>query len=453
MSRLKRDRWKADISLRVPTIDIPEPSLQASYNQQEAVKQKPSWWHHFWQIARFAIVGCLNTVIDLLVLNALLWLFPTQNTLIVLGFNSFAYTTGAINSFLLNKYWTFQRQGRITIGEVLRFLLTTGAGVLCSDVLLWGAVVVLRPLIANQMVLTNIAKIVAVLGMATISYLGMRLWVFVRTSREREHMHEHRSSSPYLSVSADDPHARRRREPLLTQGLSVVLPAHNEEENITRTISEVTHMLQIWVQDFEIIVVNDGSTDATDTILGSLARQDAHVRVITHPANCGYGAALASGFHAIQKELVFFMDSDGQFDIMDLERFFPYIKDYDAVIGHRMQRQDNWLRRLNAWGWKLLVGAVLGIHVRDIDCAFKLYHANFLHRHRFETRGAMTNAEMLYKLMRDRGTIKEIGVRHFHRQAGRATGANIKVILRAFRELWVYARRWKREEKKYGHVV
>ncbi len=265
-------------------------------------------------------------------------------------------------------------------------------------------------------------------------------------------MQAQHSSSVHLSMSAYDS-STLPGEPLLAQSLSVVLPAHNEEDNITRTIAEVIHTLQMWVRDFEVIVVNDGSSDGTGVILDSLAHQDAHIHVVTHAVNQGYGAALVSGFHAVQKELVFFMDSDGQFDIADLERFFPYIKDYDAVIGYRMQRQDNKLRKLNAWGWKLLVGAVLGVHVRDIDCAFKFYHADFLHRHHFETCGAMINAEMLYKLMRDRGRIKEIGVRHLPRRAGRATGANIKVILRAFRELWIYARRWKREEKKYGHVV
>ncbi len=182
----KISRFKeALLSSRVPTIDVPEPYPQADRTWLEKAKQKSTWWHHFWQITRFALVGCLNTVIDLLVLNALLWLFPGQNTWIVLVFNSIAYTIGAINSFLLNKYWTFRHKERITTREVLRFLLTTGVGVLCSDALLWGVGVELRPLIANQTVLTNIAKIVAVLGMAAVSYLGMRLWVFVRTSRER----------------------------------------------------------------------------------------------------------------------------------------------------------------------------------------------------------------------------------------------------------------------------
>jgi hypothetical protein len=104
------------------------------------------------------------------------------------------------------------------------------------------------------------------------------------------------------------------------------------------------------------------------------------------------------------------------------------------------------MRKLNAWGWKCLIGWVLGIHVRDVDCAFKLLHTEFLHEHPLETLGAMINAELLYKLRRAGCSYKEIGVHHLPRRGGRATGARPGVILRALCELFVYARRWQREE-------
>ena len=155
-----------------------------------------------------------------------------------------------------------------------------------------------------------------------------------------------------------------------------------------------------------------------------------------------------SGFAEATKELVFFMDSDGQFDMRDLEEFFPLIDSYDAVIGYRVDRQDSWMRKLNAWGWKKLIGWVLGVHVRDVDCAFKLLHTEFLHRHPLETRGAMINAELLYRLKRAGCSYKEVGVIHLPRLHGQATGARLSVILRAFRELFVYARQWHREERR-----
>lgn len=230
---------------------------------------------------------------------------------------------------------------------------------------------------------------------------------------------------------------------LLQKSLSVVLPAHNEEENIAKTVTDVLQVLSAWVSDFEVIVVDDGSTDRTGAIVAAIANNDSRVRLITHPVNRGYGAALVSGFEAVTREFAFFMDSDGQFDIRDIRQIFPFVDEYDAVLGYRIDRQDTWMRKLNAWGWKMLVTLLLGVHVKDVDCAFKLYRAEFLHLHSFETRGAMINAEMLYKLKRDGYTFKQVGVHHLPRLAGKATGANPKVILRAFRELFTYSLKWR----------
>jgi len=230
--------------------------------------------------------------------------------------------------------------------------------------------------------------------------------------------------------------------------LSVILPAHNEEEAIATTVHEVIDTLSTWIQDFEVIVVDDGSKDRTGVILDTIAVTHSCLHVIHHPVNRGYGAALVSGFEAITKNLVFFMDSDGQFDIHDLERFFSLLEEYDAVLGYRIHRQDTWMRKVNAWGWKILVGMVFGIYVRDVDCAFKLYPAKFFHEYKLETCGAMINTEILYKFTRAGYTYTQLGVRHLPRRGGRATGAKPSVIMRAFRELFIYALKWHREEKR-----
>jgi len=230
--------------------------------------------------------------------------------------------------------------------------------------------------------------------------------------------------------------------------LSVVMPAYNEEQVIACTVSDILNVLSGWVKDFEVVVVNDGSTDQTASIVAAMSEKDRHVRLITHSVNRGYGAALVSCFAAATKEQTFFMDSDGQFDIRDLATFFPFIAANDAVIGYRIDRQDTWIRKLNAWGWKQVVGFVLDVHVRDIDCAFKLIRTEFLHTYPLETRGAMINAELLYKLKQAGCTYKEVGVRHLPRRSGQATGANPAVIARAFRELLVSAHKWKREQHK-----
>jgi hypothetical protein len=239
--------------------------------------------------------------------------------------------------------------------------------------------------------------------------------------------------------------ARIALAPASNHSLSIVLPAYNEEQVIAGTVSDILGVLSSWHMDFEVLVVNDGSTDRTGAIVSALADTYPQVRLVTHSTNQGYGAALVSGFTEATKELTFFMDSDGQFDIRDLRQFFSYIDEYDAVIGYRIDRQDSWMRKLNAWGWKLLIDVVLGVHVRDIDCAFKLLHTEFLCQYPLETRGAMINAELLYKLAHAGHCYREIGVHHHPRKGGRATGARPGVIFRALRELFHYARKWQRE--------
>lgn len=396
-----------------------------------------SWSASFWQMVRFCIVGALNTIIDVLTLNILLWRFPTHDANLLLLYNSVAYALGAINSFSLNKYWTFQRRQTISGGELVRFAIVNVAGIIINDSIIWIVARMLHPLIVSNQLWANASKLAAISGTMIVSYLGMRLWIFASKPQERQ-----------LS-KINQTRAQVREKRLLTRySLSVILPAHNEEAAIAETVQTVVDTLTAWVQDFEVIVVNDGSQDATRAIVEALAANDPRVRLINHAINQGYGAALVSGFEAVNKDLVFFMDSDGQFDIHDLERFFPFIGKYDAVLGYRIDRQDTWMRKLNAWGWKLLVSTVFGLHVRDVDCAFKLYRADFFHEHRLETRGAMINAELLYKFTRAGYTYTQLGVHHLPRRGGQATGAKPAVIARAFRELFKYAWKWRAEERK-----
>lgn len=406
------------------------------------------WGQIFWQFVRFALVGCLNTLVDLLVLNALLRLWPAQSIVLLLLANSLAYTAGAINSFLLNRYWTFQCTGCAWGREFTRFAVTTLAGIVCNDLILGLLTSSVHPDQFSPALWTNGSKIVAIACTIFVSYLWMRLWVFVhssqetprQTGRERPTRQRERHSAP-LSGTAEPTGATG---PLTTASLTLVLPAYNEEQIIAATVKQALHGLEKLVGDFEIIVVNDGSSDGTGTILADLSAIEPRLRVVTHQTNLGYGATLADGFATASKELTFFMDSDGQFAIHDLARLLPFIDEYDAVVGHRLKRQDTWTRKLNAWGWKQIVRLVLGVRVRDIDCAFKVLRTSFLHSYPLETRGAMINAELLYKLKRAGYTVKEVGVSHLPRQGGCATGANLHVIGRAFRELFLYSSKWRR---------
>lgn len=415
----------------------------------------------FWQVIRFVVVGFSNVTIDVLILNLLLMSFPTTNTSLLLAYNSVAYASGAINSYVLNKHWTFHSRSGMTGSELLRFAVVNAAGILCSNCIIWIAAGILKPVLTNDVFWANASKAAAIVGTAMLSYLGMRLWVFVSANRTKE-SEKQRGRVPQVTTDAQGKPCSAHLGGISNGGeaalpetkesafrtrrsLSVVLPAYNEETVIAEAVYGITSILTPWVRDFEVIVVNDGGRDSTGAIVDHIMATDSRVRIINHRVNQGYGAALVSGFEAATKDLVFFTDSDGQFDPHDLEPFFSLIEKYDVVLGYRMKRQDKWMRKLNAWGWNLLVSLLLGVRVRDVDCAFKLYRADFFHTHRLETRGAMINAEMLYKLKRYGYTYTQVGVRHLPRRSGRATGARLSVIVRALRELFTYAWKWHRE--------
>jgi glycosyltransferase involved in cell wall biosynthesis len=221
--------------------------------------------------------------------------------------------------------------------------------------------------------------------------------------------------------------------------ISAVLPAYNEDAIIERTVRHVAGVLEELASDFEVIVTNDGSRDDTGRVLAELQQREPGLRlmVVTHARNQGYGAALASGFDAAQKDLVFLTDGDKQFDVSELRNFLPPMDGQtDLVIGWRRNRADPPLRKLNALGWKVLVNMLFGYTARDVDCAFKLFRRQVWTSLTVYARGATFSAEFLNKARRLGFRIKELPVNHFPRTAGRPTGARIDVIVRAFVELF-----------------
>ena len=218
-------------------------------------------------------------------------------------------------------------------------------------------------------------------------------------------------------------------------GVSAVLPAYNESGAITRTVADLRAVLGRLGRPFEIVVVNDGSTDGTGAIADDMAAQDATVRVVHHPRNQGYGAALRSGFAAARLEWVFLMDADGQFDPAELPAFLDAAVGADFVVGYRSARADPGHRTLFAGIWARMMTFLLGIKVRDVDCAFKLMRRSYLAAIPLEAGGAFLSAELLAKAARAGARIVERPVHHLPRRAGRSTGGSPRVLVRAFYEL------------------
>ncbi len=226
--------------------------------------------------------------------------------------------------------------------------------------------------------------------------------------------------------------------------LSLVLPAHNESENIEAVVSRALDVLPRVVRDVEIVVVDDGSRDDTGAIIDRLAAADERVIAIHHPVNRGYGAALTSGFQAATGDSIMFMDSDRQFDIADVNALLPYVPHYDIVAGYRIQRRDPLYRRVYGKLFGVVVWILFGVHLRDTDCAFKIYRADLLNTIELTTPGALINTEMLARSRRRGATIVEVGVNHYPRFAGESSGGSPRVVFRAMGEtvkLWLRLRR------------
>lgn len=219
--------------------------------------------------------------------------------------------------------------------------------------------------------------------------------------------------------------------------LSVVLPAYNEEQIIKETVLSCIKYLSENFNEFEILVVNDGSLDKTKDIVDELSDKFIEVRLINHNNNQGYGSALNRGLESAVMDYIFFMDSDGQFDICDMDLMIPLVTRQNVVLGYRASRADNMVRSLNAYLYSLYIKLFFGLEVKDINCAFKLFPRSAFDKVKpIKSRGALFSAELLIKFVRNGFEIKEVGVNHYPRTSGEQSGANLNVIFTMFKESW-----------------
>jgi glycosyltransferase involved in cell wall biosynthesis len=237
-----------------------------------------------------------------------------------------------------------------------------------------------------------------------------------------------------------------------TPQLSYFFPAHNEEANLPGLVAEALEALPELADEFEILIVDDGSKDATPRLADELAAAHPEVHVVHHPTNLGYGAALRSGFAASHYAVLAFTDGDRQFKVADLGPLLQRLGGGgpdigppgraaaggppDVVVGYRIHRADPLVRTVYARLYRLANRIFFGLRVRDVDCACKVFRRDALEGIAVESGGAFFSAELLIKLQAAGHRIAEVGVPHFPRVAGRPTGAKPSVILRAVRDFW-----------------
>jgi glycosyltransferase involved in cell wall biosynthesis len=227
----------------------------------------------------------------------------------------------------------------------------------------------------------------------------------------------------------------------LINELSVFFPCYNEEKNIKNTIDKTIPVLKEIATKWEIILINDGSKDNTAKVLEKIKKDyPSQINIITHNPNRGYGAALKSGLYNAKYQWIAFTDSDGQFDFTEITKFIENQQKTksDIVIGYYLARQVSKMAIITSKIWELIVFILFGLHVTDIDCGFKLINKKVVDTiPKLEAeRGAFISSEFLIKSKKAGFKISEIGVHHYPRVEGKATGRSLKVIIKSFSDLF-----------------
>ncbi len=215
------------------------------------------------------------------------------------------------------------------------------------------------------------------------------------------------------------------------KSLSVFFPVFNEEANLEVLIKQAIRILPHLASRYELLIINDGSSDESLKIAKKLKSQYQEIRIFSHKYNRGYGEVLKTGIKKSRYDWIFWTDSDLQFDLSELMNFVKVSNKFKAIIGYREKRVEGLGRHINAGLFKLYIDLLFRLHVRDIDCAFKLFKADLLKKLVLSSGSAFTSAEILYRLKKEGVIFKEIAVKHYPRLYGQATGADLKVIIKA----------------------
>jgi glycosyltransferase involved in cell wall biosynthesis len=224
--------------------------------------------------------------------------------------------------------------------------------------------------------------------------------------------------------------------------LSVVIPMFNEEAYVRRSVDAARAALAEATDDWEVVVVDDASTDGTPALLDALAREDPRVRVLHHPVNRRLGGSLRTGLAAAGKDLILYTDADLPADLGQLPRLV-HVLEYqqaDILAGYRFDRTGEGLRRaLFARTYNLLVRVFFGLRLRDVNFAFKLIRRSLLERITLRSEGSFIDAELLLRAQRAGGTVVQVGLDYFPRTRGVSQLSSLRVILDVLREM---ARAW-----------
>ncbi|MBI3008789.1 MAG: glycosyltransferase family 2 protein, partial [Candidatus Omnitrophica bacterium] len=217
---------------------------------------------------------------------------------------------------------------------------------------------------------------------------------------------------------------------MIKESITVFFPLYNDEATVEKLVNDTLSLLKSITNDYELILVNDGSIDNTGAICSRLANKNAKIRVIQHEKNKGYGAALKAGFTNATKELVFYTDGDGQYDVKELAGLLPYIHEVDVVTGYKIKRSDPVYRKVLGKIYHWTAKFLFSLRVKDIDCDFRLLRRSIFNNITLESDSGVICVEMMKKIQNAGYKIKEVSVHHYPRTSGRSQFFRVKNIFR-----------------------
>jgi glycosyltransferase involved in cell wall biosynthesis len=222
-------------------------------------------------------------------------------------------------------------------------------------------------------------------------------------------------------------------------GLSLVLPCHNEVDNLRWLLPHIAEVMPALADRWEVVLVDDGSSDGSGDVARAIAAERGFsLQVIRHAQKSGYGVTVADGLRATRLEYSAFTDADGQFEVADFALLIPLLANADLVGGWREERSDAALRSVVSGVFNTLLRVLYGLRVRDVDCAMKVMRTDFLRSIHIESRSALLNAELYIKAQRSGRRVAQVGVPHHPRQMGVRSGARPRAIARAIKELVLF---------------
>lgn len=223
------------------------------------------------------------------------------------------------------------------------------------------------------------------------------------------------------------------------RSISCFLPVYNEEKEIKQVVLSARAVIEKLFENYEIIIVNDGSTDNSLEISKKLAAENSHIRIINHPTRLGYAQALKTGFIVTRKELVFYTDADNQFDFREIDRLLPLMNYADIVSAFRVRRADSISRIFFSRVYNLLLRFCFGFSLKDANASFKLYRSEIFKKIKINSKTFLIDAEILIKAKKLGYTIKQIGVTHYPRRSGFSCFS----LREGWRTLWEIIRLWR----------